>query len=251
MANDETRAEAERLADKIRLRCSCAEWSSDAAKQNGIDLIEAALRKAQEPKAAEKLITAEEWANRFPNLSVTSQVGDEAEAVRYVRAIQRNALSASPAQEPKPATPNEAGLLPCPFCKSTDVDPRGWLRGDGVSGPACSNCGGSAETVELWNAATAQEAMALPDEPLLRFEIVDVGSRMRELKQMSFPSWWHKLPTDPIDLYAPPCTLKSESAIRREARKAALEEAGQLLLGQHALTGFVKAVRSLIDKECV
>lgn len=41
-------------------------------------------------------------------------------------------------------------LLPCPFCGSTDVDPKGWASTD-RSGPACDDCAGTADTVELWN----------------------------------------------------------------------------------------------------
>lgn len=42
-------------------------------------------------------------------------------------------------------------LKPCPFCGSPKIDPEGWLRGDGVSGPACDDCGASAESVARWN----------------------------------------------------------------------------------------------------
>jgi hypothetical protein len=41
-------------------------------------------------------------------------------------------------------------LLPCPFCGSRNVDPEGWVSTD-RSGPACDDCCGSANTVELWN----------------------------------------------------------------------------------------------------
>lgn len=42
-------------------------------------------------------------------------------------------------------------LKPCPFCGSKNVDPAGWASTD-RSGPACDDCNGSADTVELWNA---------------------------------------------------------------------------------------------------
>lgn len=54
-------------------------------------------------------------------------------------------------------------LNPCPFCKSTDVDPKGWMNGRGQTGPACNDCGGSAETIELWQAATTTR-VCVPDE---------------------------------------------------------------------------------------
>ena len=39
----------------------------------------------------------------------------------------------------------------CPFCGSLDIDPAGWYRNDGVSGPACQECGASAESIKAWN----------------------------------------------------------------------------------------------------
>lgn len=42
-------------------------------------------------------------------------------------------------------------LQPCPFCGSQDVDPEGWLSNGGKKGPACDDCGGSADSVERWN----------------------------------------------------------------------------------------------------
>ena len=41
-------------------------------------------------------------------------------------------------------------LLPCPFCGSVNIDPKGWASTD-RAGPACDDCGGTADTVELWN----------------------------------------------------------------------------------------------------
>ena len=42
-------------------------------------------------------------------------------------------------------------LLPCPFCKSVNIDPKGWLAGDGSFGPQCMMCGATAESKEKWN----------------------------------------------------------------------------------------------------
>lgn len=49
-------------------------------------------------------------------------------------------------------------LLPCPFCGSSEVDPRGWASleqylGSDLyrSGPACDGCGASAPSIEDWN----------------------------------------------------------------------------------------------------
>lgn len=51
-----------------------------------------------------------------------------------------------------------ADLLPCPFCGSTDVDPEGWATlpeyaktPEERSGPACDECGASAQTTKIWN----------------------------------------------------------------------------------------------------
>ena len=41
-------------------------------------------------------------------------------------------------------------LLPCPFCGSHDIDPAGWASAK-RSGPACMDCSGSADTIDLWN----------------------------------------------------------------------------------------------------
>ncbi|ONM43116.1 hypothetical protein BXT89_14270 [Halopseudomonas pachastrellae] len=49
-----------------------------------------------------------------------------------------------------------AGNLPCPFC-GCDVDPKGWLRGDGVRGPECDNCGATAASLEAWNKRTTPQ----------------------------------------------------------------------------------------------
>jgi hypothetical protein len=41
-------------------------------------------------------------------------------------------------------------LMPCPFCGSQNIDPEGWASTD-RAGPACDDCAGTADTVELWN----------------------------------------------------------------------------------------------------
>ena len=52
---------------------------------------------------------------------------------------------------PTQAPAAKEGLLPCPFCKSVDIDPKGWLAGDGSFGPQCMTCGATAESKEKWN----------------------------------------------------------------------------------------------------
>lgn len=40
--------------------------------------------------------------------------------------------------------------LPCPFCGG-DVDPDGWLNGNGERGPECETCGATAPSLKRWN----------------------------------------------------------------------------------------------------
>ena len=49
-------------------------------------------------------------------------------------------------------------LLPCPFCGSDKIDPEGWTSTE-RKGPACDDCSGSADTVELWNKRPATERL--------------------------------------------------------------------------------------------
>lgn len=46
----------------------------------------------------------------------------------------------------------DPNLAPCPFCGSRHIDPEGWASID-RKGPACDDCGATADTVELWNAS--------------------------------------------------------------------------------------------------
>lgn len=70
-------------------------------------------------------------------------------------------------------------LLPCPFCGSADVDPAGWASTE-RSGPACNNCSGSADSVELWNS-----------RPVLWTTLPPLGDsrveRVARLAQMALP----------------------------------------------------------------
>lgn len=43
---------------------------------------------------------------------------------------------------------------PCPFCGG-EVDPTGWLRGDGTRGPECNYCGATARSMEAWQTRAA------------------------------------------------------------------------------------------------
>lgn len=47
----------------------------------------------------------------------------------------------------------------CPFCGG-EVDPTGWLRGDGARGPECEGCGATAPSMEVWE----QRACLVPEE---------------------------------------------------------------------------------------
>lgn len=59
-------------------------------------------------------------------------------------------------------------LLPCPFCGSENIDPEGWASIE-RAGPACDDCSGSADTVELWNSR--------PDPLQLRIERLEEAMR--------------------------------------------------------------------------
>jgi hypothetical protein len=50
-------------------------------------------------------------------------------------------------------------LLPCPFCGGTNIDPEGWVSTE-RKGPACDDCAGCADTVELWNSRPLSQAGA-------------------------------------------------------------------------------------------
>lgn len=54
-------------------------------------------------------------------------------------------------------------LLPCPFCGSKNIDAKGWASTD-RDGPACDDCGGTADTIELWNSRSAQQERWQPIE---------------------------------------------------------------------------------------
>lgn len=72
--------------------------------------------------------------------------------------------------------PNEHGLLPCPFCGASDVDPEGWRSVNDV-GPACMECGGSADK-GFWNQRAAIQ-------PSLRAAVLAfVGGRLPDLNGM-------------------------------------------------------------------
>lgn len=51
--------------------------------------------------------------------------------------------------------PIDEKLLPCPFCASKNIDREGWMGGQTTEerrvGPACDDCGATAETIARWN----------------------------------------------------------------------------------------------------
>ena len=61
-------------------------------------------------------------------------------------------------------------LQPCPFCGSKNIDPEEWLRGDGISGPGCSDCGATATSFDAWNTRHNESADLLADA------VEDLGS---------------------------------------------------------------------------
>ncbi|AGR46356.1 hypothetical protein [Pseudomonas aeruginosa] len=77
-----------------------------------------------------------------------------ARATNYLAA---KGLAGTPLRDP-PAPVEQAGRdvepAPCPFCGG-EVDPTGWLRGDGTRGPECNDCGATARSMEAWQTRTA------------------------------------------------------------------------------------------------
>lgn len=76
-------------------------------------------------------------------------------------------------------------LAQCPFCGSTNIDPREWLRGDGKSGPGCSDCGATAESADAWNrrpieTRLTQERDAACKAHVECAESLDVAARERD-----------------------------------------------------------------------
>ncbi|HHH8931530.1 TPA: hypothetical protein ACP3ZJ_004385 [Pseudomonas aeruginosa] len=86
-----------------------------------------------------------------------------ARATNYLAA---KGLAGTPLRDP-PAPVEQAGRdvepAPCPFCGG-EVDPTGWLRGDGTRGPECNYCGATARSMEAWQTRTAltQPSPTLP-----------------------------------------------------------------------------------------
>jgi hypothetical protein len=56
-----------------------------------------------------------------------------------------------------------AELLPCPFCGCTEIDPKEWMRNDGVWGPGCMKCGATATSNDTWNRRAALDALGPAD----------------------------------------------------------------------------------------
>lgn len=63
-------------------------------------------------------------------------------------------------------------MEPCPFCGSTNTDPKEWMAGDGSQGPGCENCGATARNVEEWNAAGRRAARLAEAVDLLRMWVI-------------------------------------------------------------------------------
>ncbi|WP_400638380.1 DNA cytosine methyltransferase [Pseudomonas aeruginosa] len=82
-----------------------------------------------------------------------------AHAANYLTA---KGLAGTPLRDP-PAPVEQAGRdvepAPCPFCGG-EVDPTGWLRGDGTRGPECNDCGATARSMEAWQTRTVPTGQA-------------------------------------------------------------------------------------------
>ena len=70
-------------------------------------------------------------------------------------------------------------LKNCPFCGSTDIDPEGWMNGEGKKGPVCNNCGASADSIDWWNTRASVNKDKLP------------AKHCEWVKQEGTDHWWN------------------------------------------------------------
>jgi hypothetical protein len=47
-----------------------------------------------------------------------------------------------------------SGLLHCPFCGGSSIDPEFWKANDGRFGPGCDDCSATADSTTAWNRRT-------------------------------------------------------------------------------------------------
>jgi len=59
----------------------------------------------------------------------------------------------------------EPGLLPCPFCGSLKIDPKGWMNSLKETGPECDDCGASCGSIVKWNRRAFIPALAAAPPP--------------------------------------------------------------------------------------
>ena len=85
----------------------------------------------------------------------------------------------------------DAQMKRCPFCGSANVDPQGWASRDpdaqvsssNREGPACDDCGATADTLEMWN-RRASEACD-PSDPVETF-LAEVRAELASAR-LKFP----------------------------------------------------------------
>lgn len=77
-------------------------------------------------------------------------------------------------------------LKPCPFCGSHSIDPEGWVSTE-RKGPACDDCGASADTVEIWN--TRPQVHALQEAITAFSKAVSETNGPSLAVQRHDPSW--------------------------------------------------------------
>lgn len=73
------------------------------------------------------------------------------------------------------------GVPACPFCGG-EVDPTGWLRGDGVRGPECNDCGATAPSMEVWQ-RRAHLAPLQTENAQLRILSADQALNLKRVKR--------------------------------------------------------------------
>ncbi|WP_186194435.1 Lar family restriction alleviation protein [Burkholderia gladioli] len=149
----------------------------DAPGGCDIDIGEAIRAAAKRLDAAPAAPVAEISAGTEPNPSKES---GQSEAVISARGFDDQAVAADGEATDEPIDIALASVDPCPFCGSDSVDPKGWAGNDGRTGPACDECGATAETIAGWNRraavspATADERVAFTDQQIYdRFSFLE------------------------------------------------------------------------------
>lgn len=132
----------------------------------------------------------------------------------------------------------------CPFCGG-EVDPTGWLRGDGLRGPECDGCGATAPSMEVWE-QRASLAQPSPAPELEQPEVVGkVAFVLRQIGSL-----------DAEDIDGDNVDLRFEDAEGRDTGCDVsiveyAEKAADLLEQHDRIVGALRAQRSAVTPRMV